>query len=147
MTYKCSTWFTLFYEKEKSHHKKVCTECARNVSLDKFSKQILTFDGGAKKTEYHRDFEYLEKLYMSWLLEFAIKWHLWYDDSVPQWPIYFLAKINITSNVIKRTCYVFLIYILRTLIRSSNQSLCLLRLVLGYYWFILTSLPCSEYRN
>ena len=83
MTYKCSTWFTLFYEKEKSHHKKVCTECARNVSLDKFSKQILTFDGGAKKTEYHRDFEYLEKLYMSWLLEFAIKSHLWYDDSVP----------------------------------------------------------------
>ena len=83
MTYKCSTWFTLFYEKEKSHHKKVCTECARNVSLDKFSKQILTFDGGAKKTEYHRDFEYLEKLYMSWLLEFAIKSHLCYDDSVP----------------------------------------------------------------
>ena len=52
--------------REKSlNTKNVFTECARNVSLDKSSKQILTFDGGAKKTEYHRDFEYLEKLYMS----------------------------------------------------------------------------------
>ena len=50
--------------KKSLNTKKICTECARNVSLDKFSKQILTFDGGAKKTEYHRDFEYLERNYI-----------------------------------------------------------------------------------